>query len=162
MDCHIRFHPDLREEWIAHGVSHFANNPPSRLICTFCQEEFVSVSDSEYDRLTNYSNRMYHIIQHFSDNRSLQAAPATHPRPDFHLLEHFNRISVLDDGHYENLIQYTERPVCEGLQRRGFVTPEQQQRQAKEERERQSQGHYDQAKEDRYRRRKDKRWSKKG
>jgi hypothetical protein len=152
MDCQIRFHPEYHQEWIAHGISHFTLHPlPRKLICTFCSVEFDSGSHG--DRLSNYTRRMNHIGQHFYDNRILGGSLETHPRPDYHLLEHFNRIGILDNEHYNAAIQYTERPSCEGLQRRGFVTPEQRERQAKEERE--SREHYDQAKEDRQRKRED-------
>ena len=150
MDCQIRFPPEYHQEWIAHGVSHFVLSPlPRKLICTFCPEEFDSGSHG--DRMSNYTRRMSHIGQHFYDNRNLGSSLATHPRPDFHLIEHFRRIGVLDEERYTDIIQYTERPTCEGLRRPGFVTPEQRERQAREERE--SRGHYDQAKEDRQRKR---------
>ncbi|EPE27295.1 hypothetical protein GLAREA_03210 [Glarea lozoyensis ATCC 20868] len=159
--CRYRFHPEYHQEWIAHGISHFLNNPlPTKLICTICDVEFDSASHG--DTRSNYEARMHHIGQHFYENRTLDpnARPATHTRPDYFLLEHLNRTGIIDDAHYYALVNPSERPACEGLQRNGFVTPEQRERREREER--QSHRPHNQAREDRHRRKEGKPKSGKG
>ncbi|KAG9229861.1 hypothetical protein BJ875DRAFT_175695 [Amylocarpus encephaloides] len=153
MDCYVRFHPEYYADWVAHARSHFIDHPlPSKLVCTFCPTEFDSARTSNGDTSANFNQRMIHIGNHFFQNRDLHTGTTqTHPKPDFFMLEHLWRTGLLADEDYRYLTRYTERPPCDGLRDRDFVTPEEEARRSRVERE--GRRYHNQADEDRRRRR---------
>ncbi|CAG8976187.1 hypothetical protein HYALB_00009500 [Hymenoscyphus albidus] len=136
LGCQVQFRPELHQEWIAHGASHFTQYaPPPRLVCTFCDAEF-DVSRNNGDRTANYRRRMNHIGEHFRNNRTLDVnlPPASHRRPDYHVLDYMRHKGLIDERDYKDLIRYSERPHCENLRPLGHVSPEMQARKSRDNR----------------------------
>ncbi|KAI9644192.1 hypothetical protein NHQ30_007546 [Ciborinia camelliae] len=138
-DCHVEFHPDNFENWLAHTLTHFANlPPPSKCVCLFCDDEVFEDND---DPRNNWRQRMIHNREHFIDGE-------TNIRPDFLVIDYMWKNGLITDKDYRSAEQYTERPSVLGLVRKGFETPE-----AKLKRERESKVPHNLHKEERDRKR---------
>ncbi|KAH6665003.1 hypothetical protein B0J14DRAFT_493107, partial [Halenospora varia] len=127
LGCQIRFDPAYYEQWICHTASHFMGPLPQKAICLFCDE--VSF-ESEDDTQSNWRRRMLHIRSHLRD-----FIPWERIRPDFWIMEQLRANNAISTGDYNQAIQYTERPRCEGLKPVGFKTPEQRSEEGRKLRE---------------------------
>lgn len=107
--CQVFFRPSDVEAWISHSISHFTAfdiRPPSKAICTFCDE---AVFENKRDLESGWRERMNHIAGHFARLQSEEEL-----RPDFGVIEHVRKFISVED--YKRTQRYSERPRgCPGL-----------------------------------------------
>jgi hypothetical protein len=120
--CNETFQPGEFEVWEDHIVrQHLRYQIPDRCICWFCDQEFSS-EEHNVDVRYNFFRRLEHIREHIiHDVRSVR-----HMRPDYFLLEHMYRNSLLPEAHYQQECERSEGPSTAGIVKHNFKPPERQ------------------------------------
>ncbi|KAK5661447.1 hypothetical protein OQA88_11348 [Cercophora sp. LCS_1] len=143
-DCNARFRGDDEVGWIQHHITEHLNGTfPSKLVCWFCDEHISFDAGYFHDLQGMFELRMGHIREHIrGDYFGVNSM-----RPDFHVLEHLHNLGRIDRETFDGLRGYTELPAEYQLPD-DYVEPSTYQA------ARGAQAYcYDQAREDRHRRR---------
>ncbi|KAK7983277.1 kinesin-domain-containing protein [Apiospora arundinis] len=120
--CNETFHPGEFGVWENHITRHHLQDQiPDRCICWFCDQEFSS-EEHNADVGYNFFRRLEHIREHIiHDGRSIR-----HMRPDYFLLEHIYRNSLLPEAHYQQECERSEGLSTAGIVKHNFKPPERQ------------------------------------
>ncbi|KAK1750037.1 hypothetical protein QBC47DRAFT_129026 [Echria macrotheca] len=103
------FESDDFDEWVLHHYSgHLGSRLPTRSICWFCDYPFdVEAPASAAQRRHIFDRRMQHVASHIYDDEGLGIERM---RPDFHMIQHIHRLGQLDAATYAKAMDYSELP----------------------------------------------------
>ncbi|KAI0391031.1 hypothetical protein F5Y17DRAFT_32164 [Xylariaceae sp. FL0594] len=114
--CDLTFPLNDPQSWIRHVLDdHLQQRLPRDARCWFCDDIDFTVSD-RCDEVTNFTNRMRHIHDHFINGSGSVYAI----RPDFLMNEHLWRQGLITDESYEWVKTRYEHPHVRGLKPRDF------------------------------------------
>ncbi|KAI0542131.1 hypothetical protein GGR58DRAFT_338920 [Xylaria digitata] len=104
--CDMVFSLDDYEGWIEHIIQdHLQDNLPRKVVCWFC-DQFDFDSRRTSDRRQNFDQRMYHIRDHFlNERRTIHDI-----RPDHHLNTHLHNSGLIQDEVYHSVRRWDEVP----------------------------------------------------
>ncbi|KAK5629369.1 hypothetical protein RRF57_005084 [Xylaria bambusicola] len=104
--CDLVFAIDDVENWIEHIINvHLRNKLPRKVFCWFC-DEYTFDYKRVGDRRMNFEQRMWHIREHFINERRT----VHNIRPDHYLNTHLHENSLIGDEQYYSVRRYSEAP----------------------------------------------------
>ncbi|KAK3321023.1 hypothetical protein B0T19DRAFT_403618 [Cercophora scortea] len=105
--CPVIFRLDDTAAWIQHHARHHLRDTfPATLTCWFCDHVPFTAARTA-DRRANFETRMEHIRAHIFDDY----LGVYDMRPDFHMIEHMGRQSLIDQATYNLAMGYSELPA---------------------------------------------------
>lgn len=100
------------EGWVAHVAGHLGGRFPAKSLCWFCNDVVFNAGDagdagrSSSRRRTRFEERLRHVAGHqLRDGYTYE-----HMRPDFFLIRHLREHAIIDDDTFARCMGYTELP----------------------------------------------------
>ncbi|KAL8397750.1 hypothetical protein RB594_004452 [Gaeumannomyces avenae] len=99
------------DDWIAHVASHLGGRFPAKSLCWFCNDVVFDTGDSSSSSSSNkrrarFEERLRHVAAHHARDGCAYA----HMRPDFYIVRHLREHAIIDADTYARCMRYTELP----------------------------------------------------
>ncbi|KAL8336342.1 hypothetical protein RB601_000249 [Gaeumannomyces tritici] len=97
--------------WVAHVASHLGGRFPAKSLCWFCNDVVFDTGDSSSSsdnkkRQARFEERLRHVAAH----QARDGCAYAHMRPDFYLVRHLREHAIIDADTYARCMRYTELP----------------------------------------------------
>lgn len=119
LGCPWSFGAHEVDGWVAHVASHLGGRFPAKSLCWFCDDgvfdsgENKSSSSSSNTksnkRRLQFERRLRHVADHVVGD-GYYTYTYTHMRPDFYVIRHLHHHGIIDGATFEQCMQYTELP----------------------------------------------------
>ncbi|KAL8366029.1 hypothetical protein RB595_004693 [Gaeumannomyces hyphopodioides] len=96
------------DDWVAHVAGHLGGRFPAKSVCWFCNDVVFDTGDtgSSSKRRARFEERLRHVAGH----QLRDGYAYVHMRPDFFLIRHLGEHGIIDADTYARCMGYTELP----------------------------------------------------